>query len=270
MGCGYIEALAPELILSVAAVVALMLGMFGRGRGSSLIFVVAAAGIASSAWATLHVVGADGCLLTGIRLGPMAAYARLITLAIGALLLLICWHLPGAADRGEFFAMVLFSMTGATLTALADDLVVLLIALELVSMPIYILVVTGRSDLRTQEAGVKYFFLGAMASAIMAYGFSFLYGLAGTTAISAAHAGESASIAQAMGTHGGNMLLVVGLALSVFGLAFKVAAVPMHFYAADVYEGAAAPVTGMLGFAPKLAGFVAPSCWARRGKTCRK
>ena len=257
LGCGYIEALAPELILSVTAIVALIFGMFGRGRGSGLIFVVAAAGIAASAWATLHAAGADGCLLAGIRLGPMAAYTRLITLAIGALLLLICWHLPGAADRGEFFGMVLFSMAGATLTALADDLVVLLIALELVSMPIYILVVTGRSDLRTQEAGVKYFFLGAMASAIMAYGFSFLYGLAGTTAISAAHAGESASVAQAMVTQGGNLLLVVGLALSVFGLAFKVAAVPMHFYAADVYEGAAAPVTGMLGFAPKLAGFVA-------------
>ncbi|MBN1342618.1 MAG: NADH-quinone oxidoreductase subunit N [Phycisphaerae bacterium] len=257
LASGYIQALSPELMLIVAAVVALIIGMFGRGRASGIIFLVAAAGIAASAYATVHA----GCPcqyegLSGIKLGAMATYTRLITLAIGALLLMICWHLPGAADRGEFFGMVLFSMTGAMLTGLADDLVVLLIGLELVSMPTYILVATGRSDVRAQEAGVKYFFLGAMASALAAYGFSFLYGVAGTTTISAGDAGQ-ASIAQAVLTHGGSFIVVIGLALTIFGLAFKVAAVPLHFYAADVYEGAAAPVTGMLGFMPKLAGFVA-------------
>ncbi len=259
---GYIEALTPELILTVAAIAALFVGVFGRGRLSGLVFLLAAVGIAASAYATLAPTG-GGCpcceetALTGIKLGPMATYTRLITLAVGALLLLICWHLPEAANRGEFFGMVLFSMTGAMLTGLADDLVVLLIALELVSMPTYVLVATGRNDVRAQEAGVKYFFLGAMASAFAAYGFSFLYGLAGTTAMSAAHAGQQASIAQAMIGHSGDFVVVVGLALSIFGLAFKVAAVPLHFYAADVYEGAAAPVTGLLGFMPKVAGFVA-------------
>jgi len=261
LAIGYIEALKPELILLVAAVLALIVGVFGRGRASGLVFLVAAVGIVASTYVTWMACGtycgAEAPDLTGIKLGSMVTYTRLITLGIGALLLLICWHLPGAADRGEFFGMVLFSMTGAMLTGLADDLVVLIIALELVSMPTYILVATGRQDVRAQEAGVKYFFLGAMASAIMAYGFSFLYGLAGTTAISEPHAGQSASIAQAMVGHSGDFVLVLGLALAVFGLAFKVAAVPLHFYAADVYEGAAAPVTGLLGFMPKLAGFVA-------------
>jgi NADH-quinone oxidoreductase subunit N len=257
LGNAYIEALAPELILTVAACIALIFGVFSGGRSSGLIFVVAAAGIAASAWAALQAVGADAGALMGIQVGPMVTYTRLIALSIGVLLLLICWHLPGAEDRGEFVGMILISLSGAMLTALADDLVLLLIALELVSMPIYILVVTGRSDARAREAGVKYFFLGAMASAILAYGFSFLYGLAGTTAISAPHGGEGASVAQAMVVHSGSLFLVIGLVLSLFGLAFKVAAVPLHFYAADVYEGAAAPVTGMLGFAPKLAGFLA-------------
>jgi NADH-quinone oxidoreductase subunit N len=256
---GYIEALRPELILAIAAVVALMIGVFGRGSASGLIFLVTAVAIVASASATLSAPDACAQDLVGIKLGSMATYTRLITLAFGMLLLLICWHLPGAADRGEFFGMVLFSMSGAMLTALADDLVVLLIALELVSMPTYVLVAMCRNDVRAQEAGVKYFFLGAMASAVTAYGFSFLYGLAGTTAITAAHAGQQASITQAVLANPGDFLVVLGLALSLFGLAFKVAAVPMHFYAADVYEGAAAPVTGMLGFMPKLAGFVALS-----------
>ena len=262
---GYISALAPELVLILAAIVALMIGVFGRGRASGLIFLVAAAGIVLSAYATVSpcectsccTAAADGGGLSGIKLGPMASYTRLITLGIGALLLMIAWHLPGAADRGEFFAMVLFSMTGAMLAGLADDLVVLFIALELVSMPTYVLVATGRQDIRAQEAGVKYFFLGAMASAMMAYGFSFLYGIAGTTAISVAHAAGGDTVVQAVLDSSDNLVVVIGLALSLFGLAFKVAAVPLHFYAADVYEGAAAPVTGMLGFMPKLAGFVA-------------
>ncbi len=256
LASGYIQALAPELILTVAAVVALMVGVFGRGRGSVLVFLVAVVGIAASTFATLKGVGVPAGL-AGIKPGVMATYTRLITLAVGGLLVLICWHLPGASDRGEFFGMVLFSMSGAMLTGLADDLVVLLIALELVSMPTYVLVATGRNDHRAQEAGVKYFFLGAMASAMVAYGFSFLYGMAGTTAISAAHVAGQTSIAEVILTRNGDFVVVVGLALSVFGLAFKVAAVPLHFYAADVYEGAAAPITGMLGFMPKLAGFVA-------------
>lgn len=276
LAAGYISALAPELIILVAAIVALTIGMLGRGRASGLIFIVAAVGIVLATWASYAAWDSSACTectgcmasagqdakvvddgLSGIRLGSLANYTRLITLIIGALLLLVTWHLPGGADRGEFIGMLLFSMGGAMLTGLADDLVVLIIALELVSMPTYVLVATGRQDLRAQEAGIKYFFLGAMASAVAAYGFSFLYGLAGTTAISTPHPGQTATIAQALLAGPTGFIVVAGLTLTIFGLAFKVAAVPLHFYAADVYEGAAAPVTGMLGFMPKLAGFVA-------------
>jgi NADH-quinone oxidoreductase subunit N len=234
-------------------VAALLVGVFSRGRGHWFVFLIAAVGMILSLSAMPNSPDAGIGSLPGIKLGPMAAYARLITLAFGVLLLLICWHLPEATDRGEFFGMVLFSMVGVMLTGLADDLIVLLIALELVSMPTYVLVAAGRTDPRAQEAGIKYFFLGAMATALTAYGFSFLYGLAGTTVISI---GQT-TITTAADGHGDEFLFVAGLALAIFGLAFKVAAVPMHFYAADVYEGAAAPVTGLLGFVPKLAGFIA-------------
>ncbi len=272
LAAGYISALAPELIILAAAIAALVIGMIGKGRGSGLVFLVAIVGVIAAGYVTYDAWGGSTCSacaacvheaaagddgLAGIRLGSLASYTRLIALVIGALVLLVTWHLPGGADRGEFISMVLFSMSGAMLTGLADDLVVLILALELVSMPTYVLVATGRQDLRAQEAGVKYFFLGAMASAVAAYGFSFLYGLAGTTAISTPHPDQTATIAQALLDGPTGFIVVAGLTLSIFGLAFKVAAVPLHFYAADVYEGAAAPVTGMLGFMPKLAGFVA-------------
>jgi NADH-quinone oxidoreductase subunit N len=143
------------------------------------------------------------------------------------------------------FSMILFSLAGILATALADDLVLLFLALELVSVPTYVLIATSRSDIRAQEAGIKYFFLGAMSSALEVYGFSFLYGASGTTSIST------------MTLNAGGAYATLGLVLAFAGLAYKIAAVPFHVYTADVYQGAASSVTGLLGFFPKLAGFVA-------------
>jgi NADH-quinone oxidoreductase subunit N len=172
---------------------------------------------------------------------------------IGALILLVNWHLPAANERGEFFGMMLFSLLGVTLTASANDLVLLFFALELVSVPTYILVALSREDARASEAAVKYFFLGAMSAALMVYGFSFLYGCAGTTTLVGADSiWNYFYSAPSMPPYA-----VIGLLLAFAGLAFKIAAVPFHVYAPDVYEGAASPVTGLLGFLPKLAGFAA-------------
>ncbi len=251
LASGYMQACAPEFVLTAVAVLVLLFGVFGRGRGQWLLFLLAAGGIIGALVAILGLPG--GASLPGIKAGMLATYTRMITLAFGLLLLLITWHLPEGADRGEFVAMVLFSTAGAMLTGLADDLIVLLIALELVSMPTYVLVATARRDLRAQEAGMKYFFLGAMASALTAYGFSFLYGVGGTTNLSTG----AATITATTLANSDHFFVIAGLAISILGLSFKVAAVPLHFYVADVYEGAAAPVTAMLGFMPKLAGFVA-------------
>jgi NADH-quinone oxidoreductase subunit N len=140
------------------------------------------------------------------------------------------------------------------LTSAANDLIVLFFAIELVSVPTYVLVSLSREDVRSSEAAVKYFFLGAVAAAFMVYGFSFLFGtLGGTTKIAgaesmAAHLGQISSV---------NSLTTIGLTLALAGVFFKLAAVPFHAYAPDVYEGAASPVTALLGFLPKFAGFVA-------------
>ncbi len=156
---------------------------------------------------------------------------------------------PLRSNRAEFYSFFLFSITGLLLVADADDLIWLFLALELTSLPTYIMVSISSSRHRAQEAGVKYFFLGALGAAIFLYGFTLVYGATGTTNLERIHG--------AFVTGGVSSLAMTGLILSLLGLCFKIAAVPMHFYTADVYQGASSSVTAMLAFVPKTAGFLA-------------
>jgi len=190
-----------------------------------------------------------------VNLTRSGYFASLITLAIGALLILVGWN-PDARNQdegavkisAEFFSMVLFSLSGVVLVTMANNLIVLFLALELVSVPTYVLVTLSRKNAQAKEAGLKYFFLGAMAAALMVYGFSFLYGLAGSVQLDV--------IAQQLAANP-NGLYVLAFLLVMSGLCFKIAALPLHFYVADVYQGASSAVTAMLAFLPKLAGFYA-------------
>jgi len=243
----YMLLLAPELLLIVGAVLTMIAGLAGRAGwrvcAPWLAFAATAAALVTQ-WSAPAPAAAD---LPGIRITSLTAYVRLITLSIGLLVLLVNMHLPESHERGEFFGLVLFSAAGVTLTATADDLIGLFLALELVSVPTYVLVAAGSREARAQEAGMKYFFLGALAAAVLVYGLSFIYGAAGTTRLSAMAGRLEMTDPYAL----------VGLLLAVAGASYKLAAVPFHVYAADVYEGAASPVAGVLGFFPKLAGFVA-------------
>jgi NADH-quinone oxidoreductase subunit N len=240
--------LAPELTLTIAGAVILIMGLSRVPATRNLTAPLAVASVLIAlvmGWYTMTdmPVGKAGLLLTNLTW-----YVRLIALGVGLVVLLVHWSLasgPFDHERGDLFAMILFSLAGITLTSIADDLVILFLAIELVSVPTYVLVSIGRSDIHAQEAGVKYFFLGAMSAALMVYGFSFVYGASGTTNLSAMRLSADGSFA------------TLGLLLAFAGLSYKVAAVPFHAYAADVYQGAASPVTGLLGFFPKLAGFVA-------------
>jgi NADH-quinone oxidoreductase subunit N len=157
---------------------------------------------------------------------------------------------PARSIRGEFFAFFLFSLTGVMLCASANDLAWLFLALELTSLPTYVMVATTRDNTHAQESGVKYFFLGAMSAAIFLYGFTLIYGATGTMNFhEIQQAAASMDPAQ-------QPMFYLGIILSIIGISFKIAAFPMHFYAADVYQGAATPVTAFLGFVPKTAGFV--------------
>lgn len=155
------------------------------------------------------------------------------------------------STRGEFYAFFLFSLMGLMLCASADDLIWLFLALELTSLPTYVMVSISTARRESQEAGVKYFFLGAFGAATFLFGFAMLYGDSGTTQLFG-----PGSIAAHLAVAGISPIALLGLVMALIGVSFKIAAVPMHFYTPDVYQGAATPVAAMLAFVPKAAGFI--------------
>jgi len=166
---------------------------------------------------------------------------------------------PLRSTRGEFYAFALFSLTGLMLCATADDLIWLFLALELTSLPTYVMVSISTARMRSQEAGIKYFFLGALGAATFLYGFALLYGATGTTQLWAGADGQGIAeiLAQRIVDTGSiGSLATVGLVVAMVGVLFKIAAVPMHFYTPDVYEGASTSVAAFLAFVPKAAGFI--------------
>jgi NADH-quinone oxidoreductase subunit N len=159
---------------------------------------------------------------------------------------------PVRVIAGEFHAFLLFSLCGAMLLCHATDLVWLFLAFELCSLPTYVMVAIGRGADRSMEAAIKYFFLGAMSTATMLFGFALLYGATGTLELAAM---ADAFQVQAQ-TTGIGTVAIVGTLMALIGICFKLAAVPMHFYAPDVYEGASNPVAAFISFVPKVQGFV--------------
>ncbi len=249
--------LAPEWILLIGACVTLVIGVWNAGRAANIVspfaMVVVGAALGCSLWIGTPL---DGHVAPGLYLTSLTFYARAVTLTIGILIILVNWRQSVLSERGEYMALILFSLLGVLLTAAANDLLVLFFALELVSVPTYVLIALSRLDGRASEASVKYFFLGALAAAVLAYGFTFLYGAAGTTILRSLQPG-SPSVASMLSDQPWNATASLGVLLVFAGFCFKIAAVPFHVYVPDVYEGAASPITGMLGFVPKIAGFIA-------------
>jgi NADH-quinone oxidoreductase subunit N len=151
--------------------------------------------------------------------------------------------------EGEFYFLLLCSVLGMTTMASARDLISLFVSLETISIPTYILAGFRKHDRRSNEAAIKYYLIGAISSAVMLYGMSLIFGLTGTTLLS--------GIAQGVVHAGNSRLLIVAIFLSLIGFAFKVSAVPFHWWAPDTYEGAPTPVTAFLSVASKAGGFVA-------------
>jgi NADH-quinone oxidoreductase subunit N len=252
--------LLPELTLVVAGCVVLLLGLADRhevrrlGPWFTLGGLLVALGISLvdnllRANATTPPAG------NGLFYGSLTVFVRIAALELGALLTLVNWYEARRDERGEFLATLLFALVGLLLVAPADNLFVLFLAVELVSIPSYVLIVLGRWGLPGLEAGTKYFYLGAVSTAVTGYGLSFLYGVSGTPALAATAEAVTHALREPASLAGG--VAALGVVLTLGGLLFKIAAVPMHFYIADVYQGASSPVAGFLGFVPKLAGFVA-------------
>ncbi len=257
--------LSPEIILFIGTCLVMVLGVSPRVELRKLCAFVAGLSV--------FIAGVTGAGLGDMPTSPfpgLVPYAKGMIGLVGVLILLL---LSGTVDReledriargkekfdalranrAEFYAFFMFSITGLMLCASADDLIWLFLALELTSLPTYVMVTISTRGSKSQEAGVKYFFLGALGAAIFLYGFALLYMGTGSTDLGVI---REALLTQA-DNEGINLIALAGLALSIIGISFKIAAVPMHAYVADVYQGAAASVSAMLAFVPKAAGFIA-------------
>lgn len=255
----------PEIALFITTCVVMMVGLSPNRATRSLCAPLCALG--------LIIAGVLAYMSSAKYATPlplMATYGKVLVAGVGLLLLLL---LSGSADRelessidrggrfeplrairAEFYSFFLFSITGLMLSAGSDDLIMLFLALELTSLPTYVMVSVSTSRNRSMEAGVKYFFLGALGAAVFLYGFALIYGGTGHTHF----AGIQSAIAGQVASGGApNTLVMAGLILSVLGIGFKIAAVPMHFYTPDVYQGSSSPMAAFLAFVPKTAGFFA-------------
>ena len=248
----------PEIVMGIGACLCLLAGLSRNVTVRRTTCVIAGAAI----------VIATLIAYRDVHVEPMARYLKMVIGGVGFLLLLLALTVPeqlrqtrlaegvgrvfdpSKALRGEFFAFFLMSLIGVMLCAGADDLIWLFLALELTSLPTYVMVAMSRDHRAACESAMKYFFLGAMAVAIFLYGFTLIYGATGLTNL------QSITAHVAQSPEGASSLLITGVILAITGVAFKITAVPMHFYAADVYQGANVTVTAFLAFVPKTAGFI--------------
>ena len=253
-----VSTLWPEIVLTATAFLVMIVGLSpARAVRRSTPWLAAAALIVAA------VLAAFGDLWGLPAVTPLSMFVKMAVCSVGLLLLLIAVEVPNEwgtepehrktfdpsdTSRGEFFGFFLLSLVGVMLCAGADDLIWLFLALELTSLPTYVMVATSRQRIEAQEAGVKYFFLGAMSAAVFLYGFALIYGATGATTFN--------EIQIVLARDGMGNMAMLGVVLAIVGVCFKIAAVPMHAYTADVYQGAATPVTAFLAFVPKTAGFV--------------
>ncbi|MGB1125748.1 MAG: NADH-quinone oxidoreductase subunit N [Phycisphaeraceae bacterium] len=263
-----LQHLWPEITMMIGACLCLIAGLSSKAAVRKATPGVAIATLVVSAIVLLSVGTVDKTHFMG--LGVYSAYLKFAVLAMGVLLMFVATGTvdglkqitnaearegkafePGDDYKAEFFAFMLFSLTGVMMTAGASELVWLFLALELSSLPTYVMIATSRdrNGGLAQESAIKYFFLGALSVAIFLYGFTLIYGATGVT--------EFKEIAAYVSANGASPMMVLGVMLAVVGICFKIAAVPMHFYTADVYQGAATPVTAFLAFVPKAAGVIA-------------
>jgi NADH-quinone oxidoreductase subunit N len=248
-------AILPEILMTILAVVVLALDLLWGRRQRQEIGYIAGFGllaIAGIVWliGTPPEGGLDDQLLLGgmVRHDDLAQIFRVMVMIAGGLSCLISMGVDQLRSRGDYYAILIVSVIGASLVSAAADLIMIFLALETLSITLYLLAGYLRDSDKSTEAGLKYFLFGAFASAISLYGLSLVYGFAGKTNIY-----ELGGLIASGGLNDPPVLVALGLVLVGFG--FKISAVPFHFWTPDVYEGAPTPITSLLSTASKAASF---------------
>jgi NADH-quinone oxidoreductase subunit N len=246
---GRFAPILPELILSIGGVILMMVAAFSGRRGPTLVNWLA---IALLLGATVALIGAPshaGPIFDGLLGADLfASFGKAVMFPAAAVAIIAAhgWFERGTEHSSEYAVLIVFAAVGMSVMVSATSLISLYLGLELNSLAGYVLASYRRTDERSAEAGLKYFVLGALASGILLYGISLLYGFTGTTSFT--------GVAAAFSRGAPSLGLLFGLVFVLAGLAFKISAVPFHMWTPDVYEGAPTPVTTFFASAPKVAG----------------
>lgn len=241
----------PELFVAIAAMLLLMVGVFQGNKSARMVSwlgvgVLLVAGILVLAGPDGRIVGFNDLFVVD----KFTSFAKILLLLGAALTLILA--VPFNAREGipqfEFPVLILFAVLGMMMMVSANDLMSLYLGIELQSLSLYVLAAIRRDAMRSAEAGLKYFVLGALSSGILLYGMTLVYGFAGSTGF------DNLAGLFADQSHDGTPIgVIVGLVFIIAGLAFKVSAVPFHMWTPDVYEGAPTPITAFFAVAPKIA-----------------
>ncbi|WP_233433436.1 NADH-quinone oxidoreductase subunit NuoN [Lysobacter soli] len=245
--------LLPELVVILGAFALLMLDLFvdERRRVVSHLFAIAVLAVATFMVAT--GVGGHGTVLNGMFVRDTAADVMKVTIGVvGILSMIYTWPYLRARDlyKGEVSVLMLFAIAGMMLLVSSGSLVMVYLGLEMLALCSYALVAVDRDSPLASEAAIKYFVLGALASGLLLYGLSLVYGATGSLQLD-----QIATATQQRIAEGNTLMLITAVVFIVAGIAFKFGAAPFHMWLPDVYHGAPTPITLFIGSAPKLAAF---------------
>lgn len=253
MTSGQFDAVIPIICVTLAGLVVLLAEAFRRKGEHMPIGGLAIIGLLGAGAASILLWDSNAESFGAVTADNFALFVNLVLVGVGILTVVFSSQ---TVDRdrlpaGEYYAMLLFAIVGMMLMGQATDLLVIFLALETMSIAVYILTGIRRDQQQSTEAAFKYFLLGAFASSFFLYGIAFLYGVTGTTNI------ERMSTAIAAQSMSGNPMILLGVGLLIVGFAFKIAAVPFHMWSPDAYEGAPTIVTGFMSTGVKAAAIAA-------------
>ncbi len=241
----------PLLILTLWACALLLVDLFIKNKGITAL--LAALGLALSLGFALAQIGMTGTGFNNmVVIDGFSTFVDALLLVSGLFSIALAYgYLKRMGiERGEYYTLLLFSIAGMLLMAQASDLIIVFLALEMLSIPLYALAAFDRPKVNSEEAGLKYFLLGAFATGFIVYGIALVFGATGTTSLSAIVSAASKGTTNIL-------LLTIGSALILVALGFKIAAVPFHMWTPDVYQGAPSSVTAFMAAGAKIAGFAA-------------
>jgi NADH-quinone oxidoreductase subunit N len=237
----------PETIVVVTALAVLAIGLT-KSNSKTICALVAAVGLAIAAGAVL-ILPRHATLFGGMLvISPLNSLFKIICLALAIVTIPLATSEKFLRNRGEFLAMLLLGTVGLMLLVGSEELLTIFIGLELLGLSLYVMAAFDKIDIRSAEAGLKYFLFGSTASAFTLFGISVVYGMTGATAL--------AAIGEKLDASNVQPLLAVGVVMTLIGFAFKIAAAPFHLWAPDAYQGAPIPSAAFIASASKVASFV--------------